>query len=164
VAVLKNLGNRRGAREFGLFIRGKIDRSDGHSVADLLIRFFLNHFCAFSVSALVELVILPIPTIGVETYGRRNLPRRSIRIMSILGAIIIGLIVGVVAKLLTPGRDPGGWIITILLGLAGSFVAGFLGRSLGWYEEGQAAGFIASVVGAIILLLVYRLIARRRTS
>ncbi len=81
--------------------------------------------------------------------------------MSIIGAIIIGLFVGIVAKLLTPGRDPGGWIITILLGLAGSFVAGFLARSMGWYQDGQPAGFLASVVGAIILLLLYRLVARR---
>lgn len=82
--------------------------------------------------------------------------------MSIIGAIIIGLLVGIVAKLLTPGRDPGGWIVTILLGLAGSFVAGFLGRSLGWYQEGEPVGFLASVVGAIILLVLYRLVARPR--
>ena len=81
--------------------------------------------------------------------------------MSIIGAIIIGLLVGIVAKLLTPGRDPGGWIITILIGLSGSFVAGFLARSMGWYQEGQPVGFLASVVGAIILLVLYRLIARR---
>jgi uncharacterized membrane protein YeaQ/YmgE (transglycosylase-associated protein family) len=84
--------------------------------------------------------------------------------MSIIAAILIGLIVGIVAKLLTPGRDPGGWIITILLGLAGSFVAGFLGRSLGWYQDGQPVGFLASVVGAVILLLLYRLVFRRRAA
>ena len=82
--------------------------------------------------------------------------------MSIIAAIFIGLIVGIVAKLLTPGRDPGGWIVTILIGLAGSVVAGYLGRGLGWYQEGEPVGFIASVVGAIILLVLYRLIARRR--
>jgi len=81
--------------------------------------------------------------------------------MSIIGTIIIGLLVGIVAKLLTPGRDPGGWLITILIGLAGSFVAGFLARSMGWYQDGQPVGFLASVVGAIILLVLYRLIARR---
>jgi len=81
--------------------------------------------------------------------------------MSIIGAIIIGLLVGIVAKLLTPGRDPGGWIITILIGLSGSFVAGFLARSMGWYQDGQPTGFLASVVGAVILLVIYRLIARR---
>jgi len=82
--------------------------------------------------------------------------------MGILSAIIIGLLVGAIAKLLMPGRDPGGWIITILLGIAGSFVAGFLGRSLGWYQDGQPAGFLASIVGAIIILVLYRLIGGRR--
>jgi uncharacterized membrane protein YeaQ/YmgE (transglycosylase-associated protein family) len=78
--------------------------------------------------------------------------------MSIIGMLVIGLIAGVVAKLLMPGKDPGGVIVTILLGLAGSFVAGFLGRSLGLYEPGQTGGVIASVIGAILLLAVYRLI------
>jgi len=81
--------------------------------------------------------------------------------MGIIASIFIGLIVGVIAKLLMPGRDPGGWIITILLGLAGSVVAGFLGRGLGWYQDGQPVGFLASVVGAIILLILYRLIAKK---
>lgn len=71
---------------------------------------------------------------------------------------------GAVAKLLTPGRDPGGWLITILLGIGGSVLAHFIGRSLGWYGEGDAAGFIASVVGAIILLLLYRLVFKRSHS
>ncbi|MEO7724268.1 MAG: GlsB/YeaQ/YmgE family stress response membrane protein [Chthoniobacterales bacterium] len=61
-----------------------------------------------------------------------------------------------------PGRDPGGCIITILLGIAGAFVAGYLGRVLGWYQPGQPAGFIASVIGAMLLLLIYRMIAGRR--
>lgn len=82
--------------------------------------------------------------------------------MGIIFTIIIGFIVGAVAKLLMPGRDPGGWIITILLGLAGAFVARFLGQGLGWYGETDPVGFIASVVGAIILLVLYRLIARQR--
>ena len=77
---------------------------------------------------------------------------------AILGTLVIGLIVGAIAKLLMPGRDPGGCLITILLGIAGAFVAGFLGRVIGWYEPGQPAGFIASVIGAMLLLLVYRLI------
>ena len=81
--------------------------------------------------------------------------------MAILGYIIMGLIVGAIAKLLMPGRDPGGWIITILLGIAGSIIAGFLGQALGFYEPGEAAGFIASVIGAMILLLLYRLFAKR---
>ncbi|MEO6054643.1 MAG: GlsB/YeaQ/YmgE family stress response membrane protein [Chthoniobacterales bacterium] len=81
--------------------------------------------------------------------------------MSIIGSIIIGLIIGAVAKLLMPGKDPGGWIITILLGLAGSLVAGYGGRAMGWYQEGQPVGFLASVVGAIVLLALYRLIFKR---
>ena len=82
---------------------------------------------------------------------------------ALLWTIIIGAVIGVVAKLLMPGRDPGGCIITILLGIAGSFLAGFLGRTLGWYSEGEPAGFIFSVVGAIILLLIYRMLFGRRT-
>jgi len=81
--------------------------------------------------------------------------------MAILWTIIIGLVVGAVAKLLMPGKDPGGFIITILLGIAGSFIAGFIGRALHWYSEGQPAGFILSVVGAILLLFLYRMFSRR---
>ncbi len=84
--------------------------------------------------------------------------------MGIIWMLIIGLVVGAIAKLLMPGRDPGGFIITILLGIAGSFLAGFLGRSMGWYSEGEPAGFIASVVGAILLLLIYRMVAGGRRS
>ena len=83
--------------------------------------------------------------------------------ISFIGAIIIGGLAGLVAKFLTPGRDPGGFIITILLGIAGAMVATFLGQALGWYRPGQSAGFIGAVVGAIIILLVYRMIARPRT-
>lgn len=83
--------------------------------------------------------------------------------MHIIWALIIGLIVGAVAKLLMPGRDPGGIIVTSLLGVAGSLVATFLGQALGWYREGQAAGFIMSVIGAIILLALYRMV-RHRTA
>jgi len=82
--------------------------------------------------------------------------------MSLLWTIIIGLVVGALAKLIMPGKDPGGIIITILLGIGGALLAGFLGRSMGWYTEGQGAGFLASLVGAILLLMVYRLVARRR--
>jgi uncharacterized membrane protein YeaQ/YmgE (transglycosylase-associated protein family) len=81
---------------------------------------------------------------------------------AILGTLVIGLIVGAIAKFLMPGRDPGGCLITILIGIAGAFIAGFLGRAVGWYEPGQPAGFIASVIGAMLLLLVYRLIKGRR--
>lgn len=75
--------------------------------------------------------------------------------------LIIGLVVGAIAKLIMPGKDPGGIIVTIILGIAGAFLAGFLGRAMGWYGEGDAAGFIASVIGAIILLIIYRMIAGR---
>jgi uncharacterized membrane protein YeaQ/YmgE (transglycosylase-associated protein family) len=80
-----------------------------------------------------------------------------------LWTLIIGLVVGAIAKLLMPGKDPGGCIITILLGIAGAFVAGYLGRVLGWYQPGQPAGFIASVIGAMLLLLIYRIIAGKRS-
>jgi uncharacterized membrane protein YeaQ/YmgE (transglycosylase-associated protein family) len=83
--------------------------------------------------------------------------------MFILWTLIIGLIVGAVAKLLMPGKDPGGIIITMLLGIAGSFLATYLGRALGWYREGASAGFIMSVIGAIILLALYRMF-RGRTA
>lgn len=81
---------------------------------------------------------------------------------ALIWTLVIGLVIGAIAKLLTPGRDPGGCIITMLIGIAGSFVASYLGRAMGWYQEGQAAGFIASVIGAMLLLLLYRLIAGRR--
>jgi len=75
--------------------------------------------------------------------------------------IIFGLIVGVAAKLLMPGRDPGGFIITTALGIVGALVGGWLGRALGFYRPGEAAGFIMAVIGAVIVLFVYRVIARR---
>jgi uncharacterized membrane protein YeaQ/YmgE (transglycosylase-associated protein family) len=81
---------------------------------------------------------------------------------AIIWTLIIGLIVGGIAKLLMPGRDPGGCIITILLGIAGAFIAGYLGRLVGWYQPGQTTGFIASVIGAMILLLIYRMISGKR--
>ena len=82
--------------------------------------------------------------------------------MAIIWTIIVGLVVGAVAKLLMPGRDPGGFIITILLGITGAFVASYLGQAIGWYKAGESAGFIASVLGAIILLLLYRFIFKRK--
>lgn len=82
--------------------------------------------------------------------------------MDILWIIIIGLIVGVIAKLLMPGRDPGGFIVTILLGIAGALLGGFVGQSLGWYREGEATGWIVSILGAIILLALYRMMVRKR--
>ena len=74
----------------------------------------------------------------------------------VLGWILFGLVAGVIAKLLMPGKDPGGFIVTILLGIAGALLGGFLGRILGLYEEGETAGLIMSIVGAIILLALYR--------
>ena len=83
--------------------------------------------------------------------------------MSVLGWILFGLIVGVVGKLLIPGRDPGGFILTILLGIAGALLGGFIGQSLGLYQPGEPAGFVMAVVGSIILLLIYRLVIGRRS-
>ena len=82
--------------------------------------------------------------------------------MGIIWTIIIGGIAGAIAKLLMPGKDPGGFIITILLGIAGAFVATYLGQAIGWYRAGEGAGFIGAVVGAIIILIGYRMIAGRR--
>ena len=82
--------------------------------------------------------------------------------MHLLVMLLIGLVVGVFAKLLMPGRDPGGVIVTILLGIAGSVIAGAIGRAAGWYAHGEPAGFIASVIGAVLLLAIYRLVIGRR--
>src|SRR5271165_449605 len=79
-------------------------------------------------------------------------------------ALIVGFIVGAIAKFIMPGRDPGGFLVTILLGIAGSEVATFLGRALGWYRGGQSARFIGSIVGAVIVLAVYRYFIRNRGS
>ena len=84
--------------------------------------------------------------------------------MGIIWTILIGLAAGVIAKLLMPGRDPGGFIITILLGIAGAFLATYLGQAVGWYEAGQQAGFIGAVVGAVLILIIYRMVRRRSAS
>ena len=81
--------------------------------------------------------------------------------MSILWIILIGFVVGLLAKMLTPGRDPSGFIITVLIGIAGSLVATFGGRALGLYQAGEAAGFVGSLIGAIVLLVVYHLMRRK---
>jgi len=73
-----------------------------------------------------------------------------------ISLLIIGLIVGALAKFFMPGKDPGGWVVTILLGIAGSMVAGLIGRSLGWYAPGSGPGIIASVLGGMLLLFIYR--------
>lgn len=80
---------------------------------------------------------------------------------SLIWMLIVGLIVGALAKLIVPGRDPGGVFITMLLGVAGALVAGFLGRLLGLYGPGQRAGFLMSTAGAILLLLLYRVVKHR---
>jgi uncharacterized membrane protein YeaQ/YmgE (transglycosylase-associated protein family) len=80
-----------------------------------------------------------------------------------LSWIVIGLVAGVLGKLILPGKDPGGFIVTILLGIAGALFAGFLGQALGVYAQGQVAGWIGATVGAIILLVIYRLVMRGRT-
>ena len=83
--------------------------------------------------------------------------------MGIIWSIIIGFIAGLVAKFLMPGRDPGGFIITTLLGIIGAVVATYLGQAVGWYRPGEGAGFIGAVVGAVILLAIYRMVVSRRT-
>jgi uncharacterized membrane protein YeaQ/YmgE (transglycosylase-associated protein family) len=83
--------------------------------------------------------------------------------MHIIYMLVIGLIIGALAKLVMPGRDPGGIFVTILLGIAGSMLAGFIGREMHWYGTNQGASFLASIVGAVILLAVYRLVMRNRT-
>ena len=76
--------------------------------------------------------------------------------MYIIGWILLGLAVGIVAKFLMPGRDPGGFFITALLGIVGALVGGFLGRLLGWYGDGDPVGFVMAVVGSLVLLAAYR--------
>ena len=83
----------------------------------------------------------------------------------IIAWIVIGLLAGGIAKLLMPGRDPGGCIVTILLGIAGALLAGFIGRAVGWYgAEDQGAGFLAAIVGAFVILFIYRLVVSRRRA
>jgi len=80
----------------------------------------------------------------------------------IIGWIIIGGLAGAIAKMLMPGRDPGGCIITILLGIAGALIAGYIGHAVCWYGQNEGAGFLAAIVGAFVILLIYRLIVRNR--
>jgi uncharacterized membrane protein YeaQ/YmgE (transglycosylase-associated protein family) len=84
--------------------------------------------------------------------------------MGFIWTLIIGLVAGAVAKLLMPGRDPGGFIITMLLGVAGAFLATWLGQAVGWYHAGDRAGFIGAVVGAVIILVIYRMIKARSAA
>ena len=79
-----------------------------------------------------------------------------------LGWIFVGFFAGLIARALTPGKGPSGCIVTVLLGIGGAIVAGYLGEQIGWYRPGRAVGFVAAVIGAVIILLVYRLFAGRR--
>lgn len=81
--------------------------------------------------------------------------------MSIISTILIGLIVGLIARAVKPGDDKLGWIMTIILGIAGAFLASFVGSSMGWYVQGEPAGWIASIIGAVVLLIIYSLIRRK---
>lgn len=85
----------------------------------------------------------------LETYG-------------FFGWLLIGLLAGALAKFIMPGRDPGGCLVTVALGIAGAMLMGFIGNALGWYTQGQAGGFIAATLGAILILFVYRLMVARR--
>ena len=82
--------------------------------------------------------------------------------MGILSWILFGLVIGIIAKLLMPGRDPGGFIVTILLGIAGALLGGFIGRTMGFYGENEGAGWLMSILGAVVLLVLYRMLVRRR--
>lgn len=82
--------------------------------------------------------------------------------LAFIGTLIVGLVVGLIARAVKPGDDKMGWIMTIVLGMAGSLIAGYLGRALGWYHPGQPAGWIASVIGAIVLLVLWGLFTKRR--
>jgi uncharacterized membrane protein YeaQ/YmgE (transglycosylase-associated protein family) len=84
--------------------------------------------------------------------------------MHLLLFLLFGLVVGVVARFLVPGREPGGWVLSILLGIAGAYVGGFLGRAFGFYGTGQAAGFVISVLGAVLLLIVYHALRGNRSA
>jgi uncharacterized membrane protein YeaQ/YmgE (transglycosylase-associated protein family) len=91
-------------------------------------------------------------------------PERRRAYMGVLVWIVFGLIVGAVAKFLMPGRDPGGIIVTMILGIVGALLGGWLGQAVGWYAPGEPAGFFMAVVGAIIVLLIYRLLMGRRRT
>jgi uncharacterized membrane protein YeaQ/YmgE (transglycosylase-associated protein family) len=95
---------------------------------------------------------------------RTNKSQHLVKLMHFLWMLIIGLVIGAIAKFIMPGKDPGGIIVTMLIGIVGALIAGFLGRAVGWYQEGEAAGFIASVIGAILLLILYRLVIGRRVT
>jgi len=109
----------------------------------------------------------PGPLLCNVTQGaaeaRRTCPAME-ELMGILGWILFGLVVGALAKLVMPGKDPGGIIVTMLLGIAGAVIGGFVGRAMGFYGEGEAAGFLMSFLGAVVLLALYRMMIGRRRS
>ena len=106
------------------------------------------------------LIIKPTPLFVAGAFMTWTALRGEV--MSILGWILFGLVVGVVGKFLMPGRDPGGFVLTILLGIAGALIGGFVGQSLGFYQPGEPAGFVMAVIGSIVLLLLYRMFVGRR--
>jgi uncharacterized membrane protein YeaQ/YmgE (transglycosylase-associated protein family) len=99
---------------------------------------------------------------GCSAVGRQGAAEEDV--MHIIGWIVFGLVVGIVAKFLMPGRDPGGFVITALLGIVGALVGGFVGRFIGWYGDGDPVGFVMAVVGSIIVLTVYRFTIGRTAS
>jgi uncharacterized membrane protein YeaQ/YmgE (transglycosylase-associated protein family) len=101
--------------------------------------------------------------INLPHNGRYHRFTQGILMLSIIGTIIVGLIVGLIARALKPGDDKLGWIMTAVLGIAGSFLAGYIGQAMGWYTVGQPAGWIASIIGAIILLVIWGLFTKRRS-
>src|SRR4029079_11610856 len=109
-----------------------------------------------------RLPISQLWSIGMDTPLHCPAQEEGEGLMVILSWIVFGLVIGIIAKLLMPGKDPGGFIVTILLGVAGALVGGFIGRAMGLYSEGQGAGWLMSIVGAIILLALYRMMIRRR--
>jgi uncharacterized membrane protein YeaQ/YmgE (transglycosylase-associated protein family) len=82
--------------------------------------------------------------------------------LSLIWSGIVGLIAGAIARAISPGHEPGGWVVTMLIGIGGALLMTFIGRTLGWYSEGDGAGFIFSIIGAVILLAVWRVIERKR--
>ena len=119
----------------------------------------LNIFALY-IQAVVGLAFAPASQTTDESQATHY--RKRTPYMSIIATIFIGLIVGLVARFLKPGDDKLGWIMTIVLGIAGSFLAGYAGNAMGWYAAGEPVGFIASVIGAIVLLVIYSLIKGKR--
>lgn len=94
----------------------------------------------------------------IPKVTRSSSPQKGKHMLSLLGTLLIGLVVGLIARAVKPGNDKLGWIMTALLGVAGSFLASYVGMAMGWYQQGDAAGWIASVMGAIVLLVLFSLI------